>query len=407
MSADPRVRAYADLLLDRSLGVQPGWQVLLVTTVEARPFAEELARGVARRGAYVLPRISFGAWYPLDVAWAEAAPEEVALRLAPLEQDVVDRVDGSIFVIAPADPPLDAEISPLAKKSLRAQLTFYRARGRAGEAPEVRCDFPTPWFARQAGLSLEEYEDVFYDACLRDWDAEAERMRPVLERFDRAEEVRIVGDGTDLRLSLAGRSGAMDAGHVNVPGGEVYYCPVEDSVEGEIMFDFPSGHGRAAAARPPRRARSSRRRPRRETRPCSRRSTRMRAPGASASSASAATTPSRATCATSSSTRRWPARCTSPSARASRASAAATRARCTGTSSRTCAAAASSTPTASSSSETGDGSSSARAGVASPPRPARPSMIPASITAQPVQPSQPRCSSARRRRRGRRRAPRA
>lgn len=241
MSADPRVRAYADLLLDRSLGVQPGWQVLLVTTVEARPFAEELARGAARRGAYVLPRISFGAWYPLDVAWAEAAPEDVALRLAPLEQDVVDRVDGSIFVIAPADPPLDAEISPLAKKSLRAQLTFYRARGRAGEAPEVRCDFPTPWFARQAGLSLEEYEDVFYDACLRDWDAEAERMRPVLERFDRAEEVRIVGDGTDLRLSLAGRSGAMDAGHVNVPGGEVYYCPVEDSVEGEITFDFPSG----------------------------------------------------------------------------------------------------------------------------------------------------------------------
>ena len=240
-AADPRVRAYADLLLDRSLGVRPGWQVLLVTTVEARAFAEELARGVARRGAYVLPRICFGAWYPLDVAWAEAAGEEVALRLAPLEQDVVDRVDGSIFVVAPADPPLDAEISPLAKKSLRAQLTFYRARGRAGQAPEVRCDFPTPWFARQAGLSLEQYEDVFYDACLRDWDAEAERMRPVLERFDRAEDVRIVGDGTALRLSLAGRSGAMDAGHVNVPGGEVFFCPVEDSAEGTIAFtEFPA-----------------------------------------------------------------------------------------------------------------------------------------------------------------------
>jgi aminopeptidase len=238
---DPRVRAYADLLLDRSLSVQPGWQVLLVTTTEARPLAEELSRGLARRGAFVLSRISFGAWYPLDAAWIEAAGPELAMRLAPLEQEAVDGVDGSIFVIAPSDPPLDADVDADAKRGYRAQLTAYRARGRAGRAPEVRCDFPTPWFARQAGLPLAEYEDVFYEACLRDWDAEGERMRPIAERFDRAEEVRIVGDGTDLRLSLAGRTGAVDDGHVNVPGGEVYYCPVEDSVEGEIVFDFPSG----------------------------------------------------------------------------------------------------------------------------------------------------------------------
>jgi aminopeptidase len=240
-SSDPRVTAYADLLLDRSLGVRPGWQVLLLTTVEARPLVEELSRGLARRGAFVLPRISFGAWYPLEAAWMDAAAPELAVRLAPLEQEAVDRVDGAIFVIAPADPPLDADVDADTKRGYRAQLTAYRARGRAGEAPEVRCDFPTPWFARQAGLSLPEYEDVFYEACLRDWDAEGERMEPIRERFDRADEVRIVGDGTDLRLSLAGRSGAVDAGHVNIPGGEVYYCPVEDSVEGEIVFDFPSG----------------------------------------------------------------------------------------------------------------------------------------------------------------------
>jgi aminopeptidase len=53
--------------------------------------------------------------------------------------------------------------------------------------------------------------------------------------------VRIVGAGTDLTLSLAGRTGAIDDGHANVPGGEVYYCPLEDSPEGVIEFDFPSG----------------------------------------------------------------------------------------------------------------------------------------------------------------------
>jgi aminopeptidase len=238
---DPRVREYARLLVGRSIDPHPGAQVLVATTSEARPLAEELSRELARRGAYALTRIAFGGVYPLDVAWAEEAPPELDV-LAPLEQEVVDRMDGAIFVLAPEDPPRDADLSAEARRRFRAQLTAYRARGRAGLVREVRCDFPTAWFARQAGLSLAEYEDLFYDACLRDWDVEGRRMQPILERFDRAEQVRIVGDGTDLRLSLEGRTGAIDDGHVNVPGGEVFFCPLEDSAEGEIVFDLPTGN---------------------------------------------------------------------------------------------------------------------------------------------------------------------
>src|SRR4051812_10138520 len=236
----PRVREYARLLVGRSIDPRPGDHVLVATTVEARPLAEELSRQLARRGAYALARIGFGGLYPLDVAWLENAPDDLPLGLPPLEQELVDRVDGAIFVLAPSDPPLDHELEVEARRRSRSQLTAYRARGRAGLVREVRCDFPTPWFARQAGLTLAEYEDVFYDACLRDWDAEGRRMQPILERFDRAEEVRIVAEGTDLRLGLGGRTGAIDDGHVNVPGGEVFYCPREDSAEGEIRFDFPT-----------------------------------------------------------------------------------------------------------------------------------------------------------------------
>ena len=238
--ADPRLEAYARLLVERCIDAQPGWQVLVVTTTEARPLAEELSRQLARRNAYALPRIAFAStFYPLDTAWIGDAPPALAERLPPLEQDVVDRVDTSIFVLAPADPPPD--VSAAVRRALRAQFTAYRARGRAGVIREVRCDYPTPYFARQAGLSLAEYEEVFYEACLRDWDAEGRKMQPVLERFDRASEVRIVGEDTDLTLSLAGRRGMIDDGHVNVPGGEVFYCPVEGATEGAIRFDFPSG----------------------------------------------------------------------------------------------------------------------------------------------------------------------
>ena len=82
-------------------------------------------------------------------------------------------------------------------------------------------------------MATPEFADFLYGACLRDWDAERERMQRYADRFDAAEQVRIVGAGTDLTLSIAGRSMKVDAGGANIPGGEFFCCPVEDSAEGD------------------------------------------------------------------------------------------------------------------------------------------------------------------------------
>ena len=123
-------------------------------------------------------------------------------------------------------------------------------------------------------MPLAAFEDFVYDACLRDWDAESQGMHRLLARFDAADEVRIVGEETDLRLSLAGRSGEADDGRVNLPGGEFFFAPIEDSAEGTIYLDVPpssrrlrvrgsgylperpdpGGIGRAGRGRAPRRA---------------------------------------------------------------------------------------------------------------------------------------------------------
>ena len=90
-------------------------------------------------------------------------------------------------------------------------------------------------------MTLPQLEEFIFESVLRDWDAEAERMAGIAAVFDEADEVRIVGPGTDLTLSLAGRHGAVDDGHVNMPGGEVFYSPVEDSAEGVVEFrEFPA-----------------------------------------------------------------------------------------------------------------------------------------------------------------------
>jgi aminopeptidase len=89
-------------------------------------------------------------------------------------------------------------------------------------------------------MTLEQFEDFIYGSVLIDWEAERVRMTRIKELFDSTDDVRIVGAGTDLRLSLRGRSGMIDAGGANMPGGEVFYSPVEDSAEGTIEFvEFP------------------------------------------------------------------------------------------------------------------------------------------------------------------------
>jgi aminopeptidase len=111
----------------------------------------------------------------------------------------------------------------------------------AMEVPWVIAEYPTPAGAQDAGMSIGQYEDFLFDAVLRDWDAEADRMRRIADVFDAADEVRIAGAGTDLTLSLAGRTGEVEAGHVNMPGGEVFYSPLEDSADGTIEFsEFPA-----------------------------------------------------------------------------------------------------------------------------------------------------------------------
>jgi aminopeptidase len=228
----PRYSRYAELLVDYSLGVRPGWQVVVATTVEAEQLARELSRLIGERGAYALPRIAFGARWPVDADWLAAAPE---LGVAPLEQDVYDRMDALIVVTAPRL----GEAAPAA--AMRHAVSVMRARGRAGEIPHVRCDFPTEYFAAQAGLPLAEYEQLFYAACLRDWEAEGRAMEPVREALDASSELRIEGPGTALALSLEGRCAEIDDGHANVPGGEVFCCPVEESVEGDVLVESPDG----------------------------------------------------------------------------------------------------------------------------------------------------------------------
>jgi aminopeptidase len=240
VTADPRVEAYAALLVEKCVDVQPGWQVIVSGGALARPLIEAASAAIGRRDAWVLQRVSLtGAG--VNLPWALAAPEERLSALAPIEARAWEEADALISIVAPENTR-ELSLLPADRLALiQGAVREHYDRVFTHELKWVGCQFPTPALAQDAGMSLQAFEDLLYGACLLDWDAERERMSRYAELFDAADVVRIVAGDTDLSLRIRGRPTEVDAGGANMPGGEFFCCPLEDSAEGTIVFsEFPA-----------------------------------------------------------------------------------------------------------------------------------------------------------------------
>ena len=234
---DPRIEAYARLLVD-CIRPEPGWQVLVRSQPLGRPLIEEVSRELARRGARALVRLTFDS---VGGVFMREAPLELIGELSPIEVHEIDHADSYMALIATENSRAGADV-PVERMGLRQQaMRKHLVPYLSDEKPWVGCYFPTAAAAQDAGMSLRAFEDFVYGAVLVDWAALRESMERIADRFDRAETVRVMGADTDLTFSLAGREGKVDALGANMPGGEVFYSPVEDSAEGVISYsEYPA-----------------------------------------------------------------------------------------------------------------------------------------------------------------------
>jgi aminopeptidase len=233
------VEKLAGLLVERCIDVQPGWQVLVMGHPAGRLLLEEVSRQIGRRGAYALLRVRIDS--PPLRAWMLEADEDVLARFPEIDGHDYDAMDSYVVVEAPENTRNGSEV-PSERTALRMKATRpHMEKVFTGEKPWVGLDFPTTAFAQDAGMTLAQYEDFYWGAMLVDWEALRDEMRKIADRFDAGSEVRIVGEDTDLRFSLDGRHGLVDALGANMPGGEVFYSPVEDSAEGVISYsEYPA-----------------------------------------------------------------------------------------------------------------------------------------------------------------------
>ena len=238
----------ADLLADYCTRVEPGQTVLLEAPTLAAPLVRALYAKVLEAGAHPLPRLTIDGAQELFLREAGDAQLDWVnprraddLRLADVR--IIVYADWNSRALTAIDPAKQARVArayePVATESMQ--------RAARGELNWVVVGYPSSSGAQDAEMSLDEYSDFVHSALLLDRDDPADAWRELARDVTRVEsvlnekqELRVVGDGTDLRLRTEGRSWVGSVGLENMPDGEVFTGPIEDSVDGTIRFSFPA-----------------------------------------------------------------------------------------------------------------------------------------------------------------------
>ena len=241
------------MLVGYSTQVQPGELVLIEAPALAAPLAHALYRAALQAGAH--PRTRIGLDGLAETFMHEASDEQLAW-INPAREEDMERADVRIAVEAAWNTKSLTSVDPDRQarhaRALEPVRNRYLERAAAGELRWVLTVFPTEAGAQDAEMSLAEYEGFVYGAGLLDEDDPPARWREFADQIEQVatllrdkRELRVVADGTDLRLGVEGRAWIVSRGHENFPDGEVFTAPVETSVDGEIRFSYPAVfHGR-------------------------------------------------------------------------------------------------------------------------------------------------------------------
>jgi aminopeptidase len=234
--------AFAQLLCAWCLEVQPRQQVLIASTTLAEPLLRALHRELLDREAWPLLRLA-----PVDLAedFYRHARELHLDSLATVELVEVQTADAVLTINAPSNTRELSAIDP-------AKITRVAAARRPIAAARLArrwCGtlWPTAALAQQAGTSDSDYGAFARRALFLDrpdpvaaWSQLSERQRHLVERLSDARRVHLEADGTDLTLRVDGRTWINSDGRRNMPSGEVFTAPIEDSATGVVRFTVPS-----------------------------------------------------------------------------------------------------------------------------------------------------------------------
>jgi aminopeptidase len=246
--ADPRLDKLAEILVHYSTEVQPGQWVLIRGHVLALPLVNAVARLVVRAGGN--PTVLLTA-DELEEALLREASEAQLLWVSPIDRLLDEQIDVLIGVRATHNtrsltgiPPHKQQVRQNARRE--TMQTFMR-RSAEGSLHWVTTQYPCPAYAQDADMSLSEYEDFVYQATFADqpdpvkcWCDSRDMQQHLVDWLKGKRQVVARGPNIDLTLLIAGRTFVNSDGKHNMPSGEIFTGPVEDSVQGWVKFSYPA-----------------------------------------------------------------------------------------------------------------------------------------------------------------------
>lgn len=247
---DYRVHKMAQVLAHYSMEIQPGENVLIrATSPAAEPLCQALYAEALALGARPAVYIHMSQEDPIALE-ATDAPDLLAyvnpmLKLMYDEADVIYRIEAAENMRNRSGYPLAAQSARARAHSALIDVQMVREANRSLR----RCttQFPTFGYAQQAGMSLRQYEAFLFGACkvelddpVAAWDALYQEQARLVAWLAGKQQLQVRGKHIDLTMSIAGRTFKNAGGKSNMPDGEIFTGPVEDSVNGWVYFTYPA-----------------------------------------------------------------------------------------------------------------------------------------------------------------------
>jgi aminopeptidase len=233
---DPRFAKLAKLLIEYSTALKKGEKILLDMIDVPDEFSIELIRAARNVGAIPLietrhTRITREIIRDTNASHAQSVRDVEMFRMKKVQAYIAIR--GSANASENADVPGDQ--MALYSKTLRPVLNH-----RVNKTRWCVLRWPSPSMAQAAGMSTEAFENLYFDVCTMDYQKMAKAMAPLVKRMKAANRVQLKAPGTDLTFFKKGINAIPCEGIRNIPDGEVFSCPIKNSVNGTITFNTPT-----------------------------------------------------------------------------------------------------------------------------------------------------------------------
>lgn len=235
----------AVLAVDYCLGISKGKKVGIMGNTIAEPLIRQIYKRVLIKGGF--PEVKCEISGLAEMLYVLGSERQLK-RESPFTKFFLRENDGLIKISAETNTRKLSNVPPDKIRKRRASeketMKLLISRAKVGELSII--PYPTEAFAQEAEMSHYEYQDFVTKACfldkpnpVKEWKTLSKRQQQIVEYLSKTGSIRFIGEDTDLKLNVKDRIWMNCDGHVNMPDGEIFTGPIEDSAEGQIRFTHP------------------------------------------------------------------------------------------------------------------------------------------------------------------------